>query len=478
MSWYRSPSRQQAHIASDGYYNVTHAQQWNTTSAEAVAADAALLESCGNDFALMCRAKQGKLVHNRLSVRRVIETFGPLGMSPSRFRSEWHNPSRRDRFCPSSGQLTTSAAALYHTKAHCEQPDDIQTMGRRHNGFARHVAKKIQGIHFSAQHQADSMGKQEGRVIGDLSLNGTSDSKDALRRDIAQAWGKIKQPTVVQLVLMVLKAADVHGWAESVLWKKDLKGAFNLLNYNSDYCKLFAFPLSDGLRIVHMAGLFGWIGMPHAFQVLTRSLHALCSYIILGPCYWYVDDLMAVSPISSSKVDESVQHLLGDGSIAKQKSQCARQLEFLGWLFDLDTRTITLCDRNLHKFLHALFCFDTSKKVSIALIQRVASLASRTSLLNRHMRPYTHELHGITSGYSQPHIRIALTLQAQTEIIMWRSFVLLLVAQPTKLSRSMESFRPQAPQYCFKYDASLTRIAVGVYTSVSDELLTFHWESW
>ena len=56
---------------------------------------------------------------------------------------------------------------------------------------------------------------------------------------------------------------------------------------------------------------------------------------------------------------------------------------------------------------------------------------------------------------------------------MWRSFVLLLVAQPAKLSRSMESFRPQAPHYCFKYDASLTRIAEGVYTSASDELLTF-----
>ena len=136
-----------------------------------------------------------------------------------------------------------------------------------------------------------------------------------------------------------------------------------------------------------MAGLFGWIGMPHAFQVLTRSIH-----IILGLCYWYIDNLMAVSPISSymtdsSKVDESVQHLLGEGSIAKQKSQCARQLELLGWVFDLDTHTITLCDRNMNKFLHALFCFDAIKKVSVALIQRVASLASRTSLLNRHMRP-------------------------------------------------------------------------------------------
>jgi hypothetical protein len=90
---------------------------------------------------------------------------------------------------------------------------------------------------------------------------------------------------MLQLALIVLTAADVHGW----------DGAFNLLNYNPAFCKLFAFPLSDGVTMIHMAGRFGWIGMPHAFQVLTRSLQALCSHIIIGLCYWYVDDLMAVS---------------------------------------------------------------------------------------------------------------------------------------------------------------------------------------
>ena len=127
---------QQAHIASDGYYNVRHAQQWNTTfefPPEAVAADAALLHSCRNDFALMRRAKQSKLAHNRLSVRRVIETFGPLGTKiPGmlEFAQNGITP-------PSSGQLTTSATALYHAKTHCQQPA-IQTMGRWHNGSARH----------------------------------------------------------------------------------------------------------------------------------------------------------------------------------------------------------------------------------------------------------------------------------------------------------------------------------------------------
>ena len=70
-------------------------------------------------------------------------------------------------------------------------------------------------------------------------------------------------------------------------------------------------------------------------------------------------------------------------------------------------------------------------------------------------------------------IKIELTLQAQSDIIMWRSFVLLLVAHPVKLSRSMGSFRLHPPQYCFKYDASLKRIAVGVYTADDDKLLVF-----
>ncbi len=119
------------------------------------------------------------------------------------------------------------------------------------------------------------------------------------------------------------------------------------------------------------------------------------------------------------------------------------------------------------------FCFDTMTKISINHIQRIASLASRTSMLSRHMRPYTHELHIITSAYSNPHIRISLTLVAQSDILMWRSFVLLLVARPALLSRTLNSFRPQHPQYCFKYDASLYRIAVGVYTADTDLLLTF-----
>jgi hypothetical protein len=214
-------------------------------------------------------------------------------------------------------------------------------------------AQSIPGIHFSPQHHTDSKGKQEGRVIGDLSgqldpsytpLNGSAHDKAALRDTIKAQWGEIKNPTVDQLVVMELTLADTHGWDNIVLWKK---GAFNLLNYNPDCCKLFAFPLLNNVVVIHLAGLFGWICMPHAFQVLTRVLQVLCRYIISGLCFWYVDDLMAVSQTTlyindSVLVDSQKQQLLGDGSIAVAKSQVGRQLEFLGWTFDLDAKTIDL----------------------------------------------------------------------------------------------------------------------------------------
>ena len=95
-----------------------------------------------------------------------------------------------------------------------------------------------------------------------------------------------------------------------------------MLNYNPDHCQLFAFPVIDDIVVIHLAGLFGWIGMPYAFQVLTRTLHALCQHIISCLCYWYVDDLMAVSRaklyINDSSIgDTKNQQLLDNGSSRK-----------------------------------------------------------------------------------------------------------------------------------------------------------------
>ena len=492
---------QAAHTAADEYYTVRHALAWNTDfvfPVEAIDNDASLFQDCGYDFAKMCRYKQSKLAHNRLSTERIFSILGPTGtkipgvssadfdtlvefashgitpiVSPS-FKADAVNVAPlRDRYVKLQHTINKLIYKLYN--------DGTMIILRRNDAI------RIHGLHLSPQHHADSKGKPEGRIIGDLSgqhdpkftpLNGSAHDKDQLRAAIALKWGEIKHPTVDQLVKMVLTAADIHGWGNIILWKKDLKGAFNLLNYNPDYCKWFAFPLTDDIVVIHLAGLFGWIGMPHAFQVFTRVLQKLCRHLISGLCYWYVDDLMAVSPTTlyvndSAIVDSHVQQLLGQGSIALTKSQHDRCLEFLGWDFDLDQQTITLCARNMNKLVHALFSFHPTEKISISHIQRLASLISRASILSRHMRPYTHTLHAITSGYNCPHVRINLSELAQSDIMMWRAFVLLLIANPSRLSRRMESFRHQPAQYIIKYDASLTGLGVGIYTVQDEQLLTY-----
>lgn len=199
---------QQAHIASDGYYNITNAQQWNTTfefPLEAIAADAALLESCAYDFSLMCRRKQEALAHNRLSLRRVIETFGPLGTKiPGMLLSDFHLLSQfaQHGITPPVGTDFTPQNVLpplrsrYLTLKHTVNSLLFKQWGDGTMALlTTDQALQIEGAHFSAQHQADSKGKPEGRVIGDLSgqhdpaytpLNGTALSKDAFRDTVTQ----------------------------------------------------------------------------------------------------------------------------------------------------------------------------------------------------------------------------------------------------------------------------------------------------
>ena len=266
---------QAAHTAADEYYTVRHALAWNTDfvfPVEAIDADTALFQDCGYDFAKMCRHKQSKLAHNRLSTERIFSIFGPTGkaipgvsmldfntliefatygitpiVSPS-FQADAVNVAPlRDRYIKLQHTINKLLYKLYS--------DGTMILLRRED------AMRINGLHLSPQHHADSKGKPEGRIIGDLSgqhdpqftpLNGSAHDKDQLRAAIALKWGDIKHPTVEKLVKMVLTAADIHGWDNIILWKKDLKGAFNLLNYNPEYCKWFAFPLTGDVVVIHL----------------------------------------------------------------------------------------------------------------------------------------------------------------------------------------------------------------------------------
>lgn len=164
------------------YYTVRHALAWNTDfvfPVEAIAADLILFQECNYDFAKMCRHKQQLLAANRLSTERIISIFGPTGTKIPGVTLQDFNillgfaeygitPVVAPPFQPeflNVAPLRDRYIKLYHTiDKLLYKLYSVGTMI-----FLRHEdALRIDGLHLSPQHHADSKGKPEERIIGDV----------------------------------------------------------------------------------------------------------------------------------------------------------------------------------------------------------------------------------------------------------------------------------------------------------------------
>jgi hypothetical protein len=320
----------------------------------------------------------------------------------------------------------------------------------------------IAGIHFSCQHWTECKGKIQGRIICDTTnpadpletpLNGSARAGKAILRELVRnKWGDIKHPTLAMVANMILDAAEKVGWDNIVLWKMDLKGAFNLLWFRACCTQLLAFPLTNDLVAIHLAGIFGWVGMPFVFQVITRVVSALVAFLILGWVLMYVNDVIGVSTRDNVDSDmlkckTGVCSLMGRYAIADNKSEKGRILDnMLGWLVNLETRAVTVSKRNLLKTIYVFFSFDIEGKLNLKQIERLASLASRISQLSRAMRPFTTALYAL----------------AKVDVCIWRAYLVMSKADPDNLCRPLSSFRKRSETLGFGYDASLHTLAVGV----------------
>ena len=165
-----------AHIAADEYYTVRHALAWNTDfviPVEAIDAESNLFQSCGQDFAEMCRHKQQLLAHNRLSTKRIFSILGPTGQrlpgvtthdfnTLLEFAANGITPLVSPGFKPESinvAPLRDRYLKLHHTidkLLYQLYKDGTMIFLRKQQD-----AMCIDGLHLSSQHRADSKGKPE-----------------------------------------------------------------------------------------------------------------------------------------------------------------------------------------------------------------------------------------------------------------------------------------------------------------------------
>jgi hypothetical protein len=156
--------------------------------------------------------------------------------------------------------------------------------------------------------------------------------------------------------------------------------------------------------------------------------------------------------------------LLGPLAVAHDKDECGRRLEWIGWDICLDSRSVTLSERNLLKMVHVFFSFELSAGVCHTHVLRMASLASRLAPLCPFLKPFTRALHEDASHFSPSAVGALrhLSTTARNDVAVWRTFLVIFKFCPRLLARPLETFRPCGPRFSIAYDASLSAVAAGV----------------
>lgn len=366
------------------------------------------------------------------------------------------------------------------------------------------------GCHWTQVGWTTKVGKALGRYLFDARsrsagtpLNSYStEYLDALRHE----WGHLTLPTIVTLVRMILSYENAQrirlgvlfNLSMIVLLKGDLSKAFTLLSFSADSVELTASelyqpnwdPLTQEqsdlyhslLQTLHIdepyssstqpsgtgswsmlyhTGSFGLRILPFVFGVVSRFLLFLLSVAIRGSIDAYVDDFMACTLLEYLAHDvacicEVVSLLLGPHAIEWGKWFAGRQVEWIGWSIDLDTRRVSFARRNYLKVLHGFFSFDVDRHVQVRHLVKLASWASRYTTVLRTLTPFTSSLYSQVSGMKNLDAFIPLSPPTIIAIWMWRATLLQLGASQADFSRPLDSFSDENANYCLEYDSCLS----------------------
>lgn len=444
------------------------------------------LKRLGYDLEALVRERTDALRPDRLNLERVKAMVDPV-------RDQLEDPEDYNRVCDlavNGMRISLEAGFIPRSKPNELRKKYLATGGAVdkliHEQYLKGTlliiptedAMKIPGIHFSDQSWAAKKESDSGRVIGDLSFGGngcnvngsTKEGREEIRAKIVGWWTAIELPTLERIMEKVLGAQRRYGRGRVVLYKCDVKAAFNLLFFFPPCARLVVFALWMGLTVLHMVGNFGWTGTPHAWGVLMRILLVIAREKI-GECFLeiFVDDFMGATDIDRvdfemGEVTGAITGLLGPAAEAPKKNEKGRKLDLIGWTVDLDTEVVTMSRRNLLKALVAFFSIDEKGGVTLGQIEVAASLAIRYAAINRGMRVFTVSLFKDIQGYKGCRTaRRHLSIHSRHDIVMWRSFLVYVGVDSTKYARSFNSFRSRGEATVFiEYDGSLEGLGIGV----------------
>ena len=328
------------------------------------------------------------------------------------------------------------------------------------------VAKDVKGVHFSALHWTLQADKEQGRTLADPSSGGNPLNTPAAKELIDIACGQIVHPTIEDMMSMLISFVEKNGSFEGMtLWKRDMAGAFTLLNILPEYVRLCAFELTDNLTMFYIAGFFGHCSLPSFFNIVTKVAESEIQLAIRGSVCMYVDDVCGVS--SNHFLEEDIEKsgkviiaLTGSKSLAVHKDRRGRKVDWIGWGVDLDLESVNVSRKKLLKCLHGFFFTDLEDFVSIKVIEKLASWCSRYAIILPALKPLSVTLHGEHAGMRNRKAKKRLSSEAKLVCWIWRVFLILIALKPDVFSRKIMSFHNYASTIRVEYDASLTGLGL------------------
>jgi hypothetical protein len=253
----------------------------------------------------------------------------------------------------------------------------------------------------------------------------------------------------------------------------DLKGAYTLLSYRTQDVPLLGMEMTDELVMFFLCGIFEWTGTPACFQVITRAVSFELNRTLRGSALMYVDDIFGVCCARDLTHDMTATErictaLLGPDSIEHKKSESGQRLSIIGYEIDLSTRIVTVARKNVLKALYGFFCTDVDAPITVKVLQKLASYASRYGEICRYMKPFVRALYAAYTGRRTKEA-FAVTPTARISILVFRVLLSLTTVLETRFSRDLSSFRVHPPTWVVEFDASLAGIGLLWYHRSNSE---------
>lgn len=322
------------------------------------------------------------------------------------------------------------------------------------------MAMRIPGLHVSTANWAPKTGKVEGRPT----MNPSAFNGNWAKELCDKQWGAVRHPTIELIVAMIMAfVAAGNAWEDIVLWKMDIKGAYTLLTFRLDHIQRMAVRLQNELLMIFGCGGFGYTGLPAAFDVVTRAIRWELKRLLRGVASMYVDDIIGACLARDvhhdmGAAEQLCTQLLGEGSIAQHKSVFGRRIEVIGYILDLDLRTVSIGDRCVKRAFHGYMEVDEEGPVPVRVMQRLASWAERYSLVCTLIAPFQASLYRSYTGFAEQCSIKVLRPAAKRSIRLIRCLLMMTVVQEIHFSRPFHDLVPTMPPACIvaEFDASLT----------------------